>query len=396
MIGVTVLVSVTVFLFRLSNQTIELIGQVFAASIFILFFGCFVLFGAIAKQKYRGIKAEADEKEYKAKSSRYNIHQDGFGMIHLHDLTTNIIENLSANPTTHHNGTWVEPHPAQAAAWFALVGKKGTESPVNLLPETTESIPELLPILDNAERVLVKGPSDSGKTTLFKNIAIRSQNVVVIDPHYAPNTWPSHCRIVGKGRNHQEISLFFDWLSKELDRRYKLRAEGNENYKPLVIIIDEWMSISTRCDNATAIITEMITESRKTKMRLFIGSHSDQVEALGIRGQGKLREGLLIVRLYFDQFTKERSATFDYGKGERACLIPSVAPQLESEQFELPELKVPDLVIEGNLNSKEVKILEMLQKGATNKEIGQEVFGVDYPTGNQLYTINRIRKIVTG
>jgi hypothetical protein len=246
-----------------------------------------------------------------------------------------------------------------------------------LLPEPHIN---LMPILERAERVLVKGPSDSGKTTLFQNVAVRAQNVIVIDPHFAPGIWPEHCRIVGAGRNHAEISSFLAWLSTELDRRYKLRANGDESYPILTVIIDEWMSVATRCDNATAVITEMITESRKSKIRLFIGTHSDQVEALGIRGNGKLREGLLTVRLYFDQITRERSATFDYGRGERPCIVPTNAPILIDERmniFELPKFE-PEFVTVSNADMQDAKFVELVKNGQSRNNAANEAYGRGY------------------
>lgn len=380
------IIVIIIFLFRLNQETLELTALV-GGSILVVCMGAgLFLFGLNSWQQFRILKAKAKLEEYRTESARYNIHQDGFGMLHLHDLKTNILENLSANPTTHHNGTWVKPDPVQAQAWFALVGKRRDDSPVPLLTqgEPVKNIPELLPLLDKAERVLVKGPSDSGKTTLFKNIANRSENVIVVDPHYAPGIWPSHCKIIGKGRNHNEITAFLNWLSSELDKRYKLRAEGKEDYKPLTVIIDEWMSVSNKCANATQVITEMITESRKSKIRLFIGSHSDQVEALGIRGQGKLREGLLIVRLEYDQVTKERSSTFDYGKGERPCLVPSDALILNSKEIEF-ELKIPDMIIMPD--KIETEVVELFKNGMSPTRIAIEKFGQG---GNQKKKVDEI------
>lgn len=258
---------------------------------------------------------------------------------------------------------------------------------------------ELLPLLDRAERVLVKGPSDSGKSTLFCNVAARTGgDVIVIDPHYKPGIWPENCQIVGKGRNHEEISRFLDWLSSELDRRYKLRATGNEDYGMLTVIVDEWMSISNKCDNATDVITEMITESRKSKMRLFIGSHSDQVEALGIRGQGKLREGLLIVRLYYDQFTQEHSATYDYGRGERPCYAPANAPFFagDNDAFDIPALAIePDEVITKKLSARQKRILDLLNQGKTDNQIAEAEYKTSRLVGSHFYEVKAMKEYAT-
>jgi hypothetical protein len=328
--------------------------------------GLIVLFGMVGIYFYCMLKrTELKAANYDAKAKRYVARQDGFGMLHVQDLKTGGIENYSAYPGSFHNGTYTEPEPGEVAGWQTLINalaKKEVSQPLTkMLPEPQQQIPNLFNILSKAERVLVKGPTKSGKTTLFRNIAQQSSSmVIVVDPHFKPGLWPEHCKIVGKGRDHQEISKFLDWLSEELDRRYKLRAVGDESYKSLTIIIDEWMSISNKCKNATKIITEMITESRKSKMKLFIGSHSDQVEALGIRGQGKLREGLLIIRLYYDQVNGNRRSTFDFGQGENDCF--------------LYETVASNLIIED----KDSRFVRLVQEGMSRQQAAQEVYSRDY------------------
>lgn len=373
-----------VLLFR-----IILYGAILAVLIII------ALGGMVAREKFLTIQAQRKQEQARSKAALYTTYQDGFGMTHLHNLQTGIVENLSTYPGSHHNGHWEEPPQSAMLAWFALVSKsKDINKEVLQLPATVENVPELMTILEKAERVLVKGPSDSGKTTLFVNIASRLDNVIVIDPHYAPGIWPEHCKIIGKGRNHQEITLFLNWLSEELNKRYELRANGKEDYPTLSIIIDEWMSISSRCENATEVITELITEARKAKIRIFIGSHSDQVEALGIKGQGKLREGLIIVRLYFDQITHERSATYDYGRGERACLVPGSAPVVsKGNSFELPELREPDLIIDKKLSERQLKILELIKQGLSDNEIALEVFKKSRLVGSHFYEVKEMRDL---
>lgn len=331
-----------------------------------------VLKGLIAKERYLTTKAERKAKEFV-------LQVDGHGMLHLIHVNGHT-QNLTINANAYRNGHYEAPSPHEVMAFNAIMSK-GRQLEATASNLTIEQLPQLLSVIGHCERVLVKGPSNAGKTTLFQNIASQSPNCIVIDPHYAPGIWPEHTTIIGKGRNHAEIDHFFEWLSSELDRRYKLRAEGNESYPILTIIIDEWMSIAQRCDNAQSVIVEMITESRKSKMRLFIGSHSDQVEALGIKGQGKLREGLLIVRLYFDQFTNERSATFDYGKGERSCVAPAGYSSIELAlpQFCLPVLELSDI---------EQKVQQLLDSGKSRSAIARELYGS--VGGNQVAKIDEI------
>ena len=196
------------------------------------------------------------------------------------------------------------------------------EAPLQRLPlleSETKASRCLLTELSTADRVLIKGSSNAGKTNLLKHIAsdrVISGDVFVIDPHTSPNKW-GNCQVIGGGSNYNEVSSTLDSFISEMVSRYQDLAEGiasEESFKPLTIIIDEFMSISGQCKNAKDVIVRLITESRKASFSLFIGTHSDRVESLGLKGQGDIREGLVFVHLYNEG--GQRSATIDYGKGE--------------------------------------------------------------------------------
>src|SRR5574341_665610 len=239
---------------------------------------------------------------------------------------------------------------------------------------------ELLPLLDKAERVLIKGASDAGKTELLRHIVQRSSGVLVIDPHFAPGIWPiADNRVVGKARNYQEIDAFLHKLLAELNGRYQRRAAGETNFQQVTVIVDEFQSVREECKDAGKILSTLIRESRKVGFRLFIGSHSELVKPLGLEGQGDIRDGLLIVRLTIDQITKRRVCTVDFGNGEQECWFP---PLQSSE----PEIVLPDLVV--RLSPEESKVSELLAQGRSRSAIAREVFGDD--GGNQLKKVDKI------
>lgn len=185
--------------------------------------------------------------------------------------------------------------------------------------------PELLPVLDSAQRVLVIGASDSGKTNLLQWIVSRRAGaIVVIDPHSHPDKWPKSARVAGAGSNHPEIETTLDNLIGVMVQRYREISAGlvREGEHPkLTIVIDEWMSIAYQCQNAQDVMVRLLTESRKAAMNVIIGSHSERVKSLGLDGKGDLRDGFLFVRLWLES-TGERRATYDYGRGERPCVLP--------------------------------------------------------------------------
>jgi hypothetical protein len=372
-----------------------LYGDVILAGLYWLAVGAgLFLVGAAGITLWVGIERAMTEREkrkgasYQRKQQKYVPFKDGFGMLHLLNLDTDTVENLSTYPGSHHNGHWEDPPPAAAAAWFALVGKARADSPVALLPAAIqEKTIELLPLLDRAERVLVKGASDAGKTTLFQHEATRSQNVIIVDPHFKPGLWPESARIVGAGRNFGEITAFLDWLIQELDVRYKQRAAGTEGWTHYTILIDEFMSINEGCDNAGKVLSAMIRESRKVGFRLFIGSHSELVKPLGLEGASDVKEGLLVVRLEYDQLTGQREATVDYGRGKRPCQFPPFyGPQAAGG-----EVLLPDFV--SQLSGQEQQVSEMLATGESRSAIARRLFG--NAGGNQLAKVDEIIKRIS-
>lgn len=381
-IALLILIIAIVSILSLPATVLTVIGASIASIVLAGLIGLLFWLYLMARVRY-------DIAKINAKAATYKEIKDGFGMVHLLNLKTDIIENLSAFPGTHHNGKWEEPHPAAAAAWFALVGKARADSPVALLPApqpASEQQLDLLPLLDNAERVLVKGASDAGKTTLLQHIASRSQGVVILDPHNKPGQWPDGTRIIGNGYNFAEVNSFMAWFKAEIEKRYKQRAANDESYPPLTIIIDEFMTIREECEETRQVLSKAIRECRKIKIRLFIGSHSELVKPLGLEGAGDVRDGLLIVRLDIDQLTRQRSATVDYGRGERACYFPPFGNPIQSLQV------VPDLVLSPSVHTRETKIITLIQAGATDKEIAQEIFGKSYLSGDNFYKVKTLRE----
>lgn len=234
---------------------------------------------------------------------------------------------------------------------------------------------ELLPLLDRAERVLVKGASDAGKTTVFQHIASRSVGVVIVDPHYTPGIWPEGARIIGAGRNYGEIGAFLDWLNQEMDSRYKRRAAGDNNFEAITVIIDEFMSITAEVEGAGRVISTMIRESRKVAFRLFVGSHSELVKPLGLEGAGDVREGLLVVRLYYSQLRHERRATVDAGEGEQPCQFP---PYYGGGQAGV-SAHIPDIVIPPSpAAGQDALFVQLVDSGKTRNAASLEAYGRRY------------------
>lgn len=280
------------------------------------------------------------------------------------------IASLHNNPQWQINGHREPVTQAELFAWSTYNRRGDASKGITQLQSGMAQLPapqlDLLLLLDRAERVLVKGASDAGKTTLLQHIASRSNGIMIIDPHFAPGIWPvSDKRVVGAGRNYVAIDKFLNQLMAELDSRYQQRARGKTDFAQITLIIDEYQSVRAECQDAGKILSTLIRESRKVGFRLFIGSHSELVKPLGLEGQGDVRDGLLIVRLEIDQTSKQRRIMIDRGNGQEDCYIPP---------FNSTEPILPDLILQPTKEASH--LIELIQAGITSrKQLSESIWG---------------------
>lgn len=187
--------------------------------------------------------------------------------------------------------------------------------------QTALPSPNILDILGQAQRALIVGPSNAGKTTLLNHYIRQCQaagpgEILVIDPHAEPSHWRG-CKVVGIGSNHPEISETLEKLIRIMEKRYEEIGKGlvkTGQHPPISVIIDEWMSIANMCPNASHVMIRLLTESRKAAFSVIICSHSQRIKSLGLTGQGDLKEGFTVVKLILTP-DERRKALIDMGDG---------------------------------------------------------------------------------
>ena len=232
---------------------------------------------------------------------------------------------------------------------------------------------DLLTALDNAQRTLIVGPSNAGKTTLLQHIISRRRGqVIVIDPHSYPEKWPCK-QVVGLGRDYEAIAAALISLVKLMSQRYDEIGRGEVaegHHAPVTIIIDEWRVIVQNVEIAGESIKTLLTESRKAAMSVFVATHSERAKPLGLEGEYDLKDGFSIVHLFHEG--GRRLATIDTGQGHQPALLPGPfvinQPPAESK-LDLPEPEPP------KPDETESQILELWRQGLPKTRIAMEVFG---------------------
>jgi len=250
---------------------------------------------------------------------------------------------------------------------------------------------DLLSFLRPVKRGLIVGASDAGKTTLLKWMVTERAHlgkVVVIDPHAGPTTWPAE--VIGRGSDHAEISRALDGFVALMERRYGEIGDGlveEEGHRLITVVVDEWMAIADECPNAAKCFRRLLTEARKANVHLWLGSHSERVEPLKLSGRGDLKDGLVIVKINYNQVTGERSAIIKIKYDDHTETIPTILPgEFNGQTWTVskPSLELP----EPELSEIEQRILSMKEEGKSVSAIAEAVFGSK--GGNQNNEVKRI------
>jgi hypothetical protein len=183
----------------------------------------------------------------------------------------------------------------------------------------------VLDVLDGEQAVLVHGAKESGKTTLLLWLMAARPNALIVDPHGSPGKWPN-CHMVGAGREFEAIGATLEQIRALMTERYGQIARGDVGegqHEKLTLFVDEYRAIVQNVPSAKGIIATLLTEARKANIDIVLVSHSRNVKALGLDGEGDLREGFAFVHL--EMVRGRRRAMVLFGLDE-ATAVPVTLP----------------------------------------------------------------------
>lgn len=191
------------------------------------------------------------------------------------------------------------------------------------------------PITEGFHIILV-GTTGSGKTHALKYLLNQTEEEVhILDPHAAPNDWPSNCEVHGAGRNFIEIKNILQQASRELGNRYQARAEGAKDFPRLTIALDELPSICAEVEEAKTVFSQIAREGRKVNIFLVMATQSDRVKTLNIAGEGDVRENFAKITMPkpTPNFKgNHKTALLELGDKKRRIVIPKNIPLTEKAQ----------------------------------------------------------------
>lgn len=178
--------------------------------------------------------------------------------------------------------------------------KRGTCVVMVVSYQPVKANPDLsrLPVLAGFadKQVVVYGPTGSGKTSVLQHLLCQCQGLkIIFDPHYEPGKWHSDDIVIGAGRNWAAIETGLDQLVLEMDRRYQKMQDGESDFSPIHIAVDELSSFARNIPNGSERLITLAQEGRKVKMHTILTPHSTEVTQMGFEGSGDARENFVFI-----------------------------------------------------------------------------------------------------
>lgn len=352
-------------------------GLVVIISIALSSIGFAVYYALIARERI--LTARLDRKR-----AQYVSFQDGFGMLHLLNLLTEKVENLSTYPGSHHNGTWEDPPPAAAAAWFALVGKARADSPVALLPGGIEQGPgpqlDLLTIFTQLTQsyAFIAG-QQVGKTYQARRVAqywiSAGCKPVVIGPKWDQGEWEG-CELFGGEYNFERVSQGMRIVRQLATDRHANKGLSHKQHPVQPVFFDDWTGIRAKLEKeAEDFIIEATTLYASVNIILYFILHLDTANAWGV---GKVGAALHqnFIKLFIEP-GYDGSGRVDRARNVGWLVMPGQAKRdkrrvaLFSGTGQVALL--PDAIIQPS--NEERLITEMAGQDKSYKEISEAVWG---------------------
>lgn len=198
---------------------------------------------------------------------------------------------------------------------------------------------------------MLLGSTGDGKSTLAKHLAANcTAYTIVIDPHAAPDDW-GNLPVFGAGRKYSEIAKIMGVTLELLQVRFDARDQGVKQFEPIIIICDEYPAIiaSSEAGKVASSWMKLISrEARKVSIRLVVLTQSPEVKAIGLEGEGSVRDNFCFIRL--GEFAldhakslKDESIKSAIESADRPAMLgnlPCAIPQL-SDRLAMPVLSMP-------------------------------------------------------
>lgn len=231
------------------------------------------------------------------------------------------------------------PHKAEATSAIGCATKLGAvEVPVspagqsapslNMNDESTKGFDwhRLNTAYNDFPHLFLLGKSGAGKSYVSDRLVRFLEGYcIVISPKRMPTDFQG-LQVVGLPYDYRAIHRALVALERLMvEREAEMQRTGNTDFQPINVILDELPVSSSGCKDLDLDLLKplkaLIRAGRTSKIRLIILAQGAEVKALGIEGEGGLRDSLTYV--YLKGFVEDYAAKnkIDISQVDRPCII---------------------------------------------------------------------------
>lgn len=163
--------------------------------------------------------------------------------------------------------------------------------PRTLTPDEFARDP-LFAALDADPHRFVIGHTQGGKSSAMHAMAqawaARGEPVIVCDPDAARGQWPG-CEVAGYAEDYRGIGQALDRVRDEFEERSQLYAEGQRDFAPMHLLIDEVHEVFDNVPGARELVFDTLgRRGAKRGIRVTIGTQDNARDTLGLESAAVL------------------------------------------------------------------------------------------------------------
>lgn len=214
-----------------------------------------------------------------------------------------------------------EPEDAPAPRRAPAAYGSGRTTTTDQRPQRPLALREMLDRITETPHWLIVGETGSGKTTLAQAlVAARSGYVAILDPKWRPGKWGGAPVVpIDDDGEYRGIEQALQAILHELQIRLTALKQGQDDFAPLTIVIEELPTVVDECPTARKVVLRLGQLGRELQIHVIGLSQGYGVEDLGLKGRadnkanfGTIRLGAAAIKVSREAAQQTRPAVLEH------------------------------------------------------------------------------------
>ena len=192
----------------------------------------------------------------------------------------------------------------------------------------------------------------------------------------------------------QQVSRGMQIVKRLAEDRHSNKNLSHKQHSIQPIFFDDWTAIRAKLEKESEqFIVDATTLYASVNIVLYFIIHLDTANAWGV---GKV--GAALHQNFYKLFIEpgmNQNGLIDRSLNTGYVLYPGQSKRDRKRVMLFGgtggQLLLPDLILQPSVNNRETKIIALIQAGATDKEIAQEIFEKSYLSGDNFYKVKELR-----